>query len=221
MEINMKSFCIIGLGKLGQTLAQTLSAVGKEVLIIDIDADKVNMLADSVTNAIIGDATNDAVIHAAGIADYECAVICIVENVNANILLTLKLKELGIKKVVARAVNDGHRRVLEKVGADMIIFPERDMGERLAFTLAHDKVIDFMEFKGFQIAEITVPEKWIGKTVLDLDVRKKYGINVIAVTDKEGQVSVTPSAARQFKSGDIISIVGSDEQIRACLKKFE
>lgn len=217
----MKSFCIIGLGKLGQTLAETLTAEGKEVLVIDVDADKINMIADNVTNAIIGDCTNDAVLKAAGVADYECAIVCIAENINANVLLTLKLKEMGIKKVIARAINDGHRRVLEKVGADMIIFPERDIGERLAFTLSRDRVTDFMEFKGFQIAEITVPEKWIGKTVIELDVRKKYGINVIAITAEDGTVTVSPSATRPFTKGDLVSIVGSDDQVQSCLKKFE
>lgn len=217
----MKSFCIIGLGKLGQTLAEALTADGKEVLVIDVDADKVNMIADNVTNAIIGDCTNDAVLKAAGVADYECAIVCIAENINANVLLTLKLKEMGIKKVIARAINDGHRRVLEKVGADMIIFPEKDIGERLAFTLARDRVTDFIEFKGFQIAEITVPSKWVGKTVIELDVRKKYGINIIAVTADDGTVTVSPSATRPFMKGDLVSIVGNDEQVQDCLKKFE
>lgn len=217
----MKSFCIIGLGKLGQTIAATLTADGKEVLVIDIDADKVNSFADNVTNAIIGDPTNDAVLKAAGVADYECAIVCIAENINANILLTLKLKEIGVKKVISRAVNDGHRRVLEKVGADMIIFPEKDIGERLAFTLSRDRVVDFMEFKGFQIAEITVPEKWIGKTVIELDVRKKYGITIVAVTAADGTVTVSPSATRPFTDGDLISIAGSDRQVQDCLKRFE
>ncbi len=217
----MKSFCIIGLGKLGQTLAESLTADGKEVLVIDLDADKINMIADNVTNAIIGDCTNDAVLKAAGVADYECAIVCIAENINANVLLTLKLKEMGIKTVIARAINDGHRRVLEKVGADMIIFPEKDIGERLAFTLARDRVTDFMEFKGFQIAEITVPEKWIGKTVIELDIRKKFGINIIAITANDGTVTVSPSATRPFMKGDLVSIVGSDEQVQICLKKFE
>lgn len=103
----------------------------------------------------------------------------------------------------------------------MIIFPEKDIGERLAFTLARDRVTDFMEFKGFQIAEITVPEKWIGKTVIELDIRKKFGINIIAVTANDGTVTVSPSATRPFMKGDLVSIVGSDEQVQICLKKFE
>ncbi len=217
----MKSFCIIGLGKLGQTLAETLTADGKEVLVIDVDADKINTIADNVTNAVIGDCTNDAVLRAAGVADYECAIVCIAQNINANVLLTLKLKEMGVKKVISRAINDGHRRVLEKIGADMVIFPERDMGERLAFTLARDSVTDFMEFKGFQIAEITVPKKWIGKTVIELDIRKKYGITIVAVTSADGTVAVSPSATRPFMTGDLISIAGSDKQVQDCLKKFE
>lgn len=217
----MKSFCIIGLGKLGQTLAENLSADGKEVLVIDINADKINMIADTVTNAIIGDPTNDAVLRAAGVADYECAIVCIAGDINANILLTLKLKELGVKTVVARAINDGHKRVLQKVGADIIIFPERDIGERLAFTLARDNVTDFMEFKGFQIAEITVPEKWIGKGMLELEIRKKYGITIVAVTEENGMVIVSPSPNRAFCKGDIVSIAGSDKQVQDCLEKFD
>lgn len=217
----MNSFCIIGLGKFGQTVAETLVADGKQVMVIDIDEDKVNALADKVTNAIIGDPTNEAVMRAAGIADYECAVVCIGENINDNILITLMLKELGVKTIVSRAVSEGHRKVLQKVGADMTIFPEKDLGERIAFTLSRDNVTDFIEFKGFQIAEMIVPKEWRGKTLLDLDIRKKFGVTVIAVISSDGTVNVSPSPTRAFTGDERVALVGDDEGMQACLKKYD
>lgn len=219
-KLEMNSFCIIGLGKFGQSLAENLSADGKQVMIIDVDADRVNMLADTVTNAIIGDPTNEAVMRAASIADYECAIITITQNINDNILLTLMCKEFGVKTVVSRAINEGHRKVLSKIGADYIVFPEKDMGERLAFTLGRDRVTDFMEFRGYQIVEILTPKKWIGKTLLDLDIRKQFGITVVAVTPPEGETEVSPSPTRVFTENDRIAVVGTSTGIDACIKKY-
>ncbi len=217
----MKSFCVIGLDKLGQTIAETLSADGKQVMIIDSDADRINALADSVTNAIIGEPSNETVLRAAGVSDYECAIVCIEDNITDNILLTLMLKEMGVGRVVARALNDGHKRVLERIGADMIIFPEKDTGERLAFTLSRDNVTDFIEFKGYQIAEIILPKKWVGKTLLQLDIRRKYRINVVAVTYPDGTISVSPSPDNVFEGNEKITVAGVDADIQACLKKLE
>lgn len=217
----MNSFCVIGLDKLGQTIAETLSADGKQVMIIDNNADKINALADSVTNAVIGEPSNETVLRAAGVSDYECAIVCIEDNINDNILLTLMLKELGVKKVVVRALNDGHKRVLEHIGADMIIFPEKDTGERLAFTLSRDNVTDFMEFKGYQIAELILPKKWQGKTLLELDVRRKYHINVVAITYPNGSVSVSPAPDKVLEGNERITIAGIDGDIQNCIKKLD
>ena len=128
----MKSFCVIGLGKFGYTLAEKLAEDGKQVMVIDIDSDKINAIADKVTHAVIGDPTNENVLRASGVSDYECAIIGIAKNINDNILLTIMLKELGVKKVVARATNEGHQKVLKRIGADVIVFPEKDMGEKMA-----------------------------------------------------------------------------------------
>lgn len=143
----MKSFCVIGLGKFGVALARTLAEDGKQVMVIDIDEDKVNMLADTVTHALVGDPTNEGVLRSAGICDYDCVIVALADNVNNNILLTIMLKEMGVKNLIVRAISDGHKKVLEKIGADMIVFPERDTGERLAVTLGRDNVTDYMEFK--------------------------------------------------------------------------
>ena len=209
----MKSFCVIGLGKFGQSLAETLAAAGSQVMIIDTDADKITALADVVTNAVIGDPTNENVLRSAGITDYDCAIVCLTTNINANILLTIMLKELGVKKVVARAMNEGHRKVLERIGADMIVFPEQDMGEKLGYMLTKNTIPDFVEFADYKIVELSVPESWIGKSLLELDLRRRYHVNVIAVSRADGSVDVSPSPDKAFTKGDRVSVIGSDSDI--------
>ena len=209
----MKSFCVIGLGKFGQSLAETLAAAGSQVMIIDTDADKITALADVVTNAVIGDPTNENVLRSAGITDYDCAIVCLTTNINANILLTIMLKELGVKKVVARAMNEGHRKVLERIGADMIVFPEQDMGEKLGYMLTKNNITDFVEFADYKIVELSVPESWICKSLLELDLRRRYHVNVIAVSRADGSVDVSPSPDKAFTKGDRVSVIGSDSDI--------
>lgn len=209
----MKSFCVIGLGKFGQTLAETLAAAGCQVMIIDTDSDKVTALADIVTNAVIGDPTNETVLRTAGVADYDCAIISLTTNINANILLTIMLKEIGVKKVVSRALNEGHRKVLERIGADMIVFPEQDMGEKLAYMLTKDNITDFVEFSNYKIVELTIPESWIGKNLLELELRRRYKVNVIAISRGDGSVDVSPAPDRAFEDGDRVSVIGNDDDI--------
>lgn len=216
----MKSFCIIGLGKFGTSLAENLARCGKQVLVIDRDADKVNSISDTVTHAIIGDPTNEAVFRAAGVSDYECAIVCMTGNINDNVLLTMMLKEIGVSKVVSRAINEGHKRVLEKIGADMIVFPEEDMGEKISRLLANDNVTDFIEFNGYCIAEINIPAKWIGKNLIELELRKKYGVNVLAVRDTAGKVSVSPSPTKAFDEGEMISVIGTDKDIEKLTRQL-
>ena len=214
----MKSFCIIGLGKFGTALAETLSKNGKQVLVIDVDADKINAIADKVTAAVIGDPTNEAVFKAAGIENYDCAIVCMVGNINDNVLLTMNLKELGIKKVVGRAINEGHKKVLQKIGADMIIFPEEDMGERLGNLLSKDNLSDFIDFNGYNIAEIQIPKDWVGKNLIDLQLRKKFNVNVIGLRDGNGALNLSPSPERAFREDDKISVIGTEKDIEKLTK---
>ena len=217
----MKSFCIIGLGKFGTSLAHALVAAGKQVMIIDTDAEKVTMTADSVTNAVIGDATNINLLKASGVADYDCAVVCMTENISDIILITIQLKELGVKHVIARAVNDGHRKVLEHIGADEITYPEHDMGERLAFRLSHSSITDFVQFKGYKVVEMAVPEDWVGKDLITLNLRKAYGVNIIAVRYNDGRIDVSPSPTREFNAGETVSVVGDDSDIEKMTEKIK
>ena len=218
----MKSFCIIGLGKFGTALALRLAEEGNQVMILDTDAEKVNALADMVTNAVIGDPSNENVLRSAGVTDYECAVVCFTGNVNENVLITILLKELGVKKVVSRAANDGHKKVLEHIGADIVVYPEKDMGDKLAFMLTKDNVTEFIEFSGYKLVEIRVPDAWVGKNLIDLDIRRKYGINVIAVTRASDDVAdVSPSPMRKFSSGEKVSVIGSDKDIEKLMKTYQ
>lgn len=217
----MKSFCVIGLGKFGQSLAETLAGAGCQVMIIDTDADKVSAMADIVNNAVIGDPTNESVLRAAGIADYECAIICLTSNINANVLLTIMLKELGVKKVVARALNEGHRKVLERIGADMIVFPEQDMGEKLGYMLTKDNVTDFIEFSGYKIIEIATPGDWHNKSLVDLELRRNFSVNVVAVSLADGSVDVPPQPTRVFTPGDKVTIIGTDKDIDRLMKQLK
>lgn len=217
----MKSFCVIGLGKFGTALATRLAEEGNQVMIIDTDADKVTALADIVTNAVIGDPTNEKVIASAGISDYDCAVVCFTGNINDNVLITIMLKEAGVKKVVARASNEGHRKVLEHIGADVVVYPEKDMGEKVAFMLTKNNVTEYIEFSGYKLIEMKVPDEWTGQNLIDLDVRRKYGVNVIAVTRAGDNVAdVSPAPTRQFSKGEKMSVIGADRDIEKLMKQF-
>ena len=216
----MKSFCVIGLGKFGTSLALKLAEEGNQVMILDTDADKITALSDMFTNAVIGDCTNETVLRSAGVSDYECAVVCFTGNINHNILLTIMLKEMGIKKVVARASNEGHKKVLERIGVDVIVDPEKDMGEKLAFRLTKENVSEFIEFSGYKLIEMTVPEEWAGKNLIDLDVRRKHGVNIIAVTSDTDEADVSPAPTRLFAKGEKMLVIGSDKNVEKLMKQF-
>lgn len=210
----MKSFCIIGLGRFGKTLAKTLAEEGAQVMVIDEDPDAVATVADCVTNAVIGDPTNEAVLRASGVKNYDCAVVSISQKLDDSVLVTLMLKDMGIGLVVARSVSDLHTRVLEKIGADRIVFPERDMGEKFAYMLARDNVHDYIEFSDeYSIVEIQVPESWLEKDLIKLDIRRKYNVTVVAVRTETGKIEISPGPNRAFRQGDTVTLVGMNHDI--------
>lgn len=215
MKQRKRSFCIIGLGRFGQTLAVNLARTGHQVLVIDIDEDIINVMSDTVTNAVVGDPTNEAVLHAAGVADYDCAVVATAENINDSVLTTMLLKEIGVKQVVARAGSERHGRVLEKIGADMVVFPERDMGEKLVNILDRNNVLEYIEFsETHSIVEVAVPSGWIGKTLIKLNVRRRYGVTVLAVSDAEtGEMNISPDPTKPFTGGETVALLGENKAI--------
>ncbi len=210
----MKSFCIIGLGSFGRTLAVRLAESGCQVMVIDEDAQKVNLLADRVTDAVIGDPTNENVLRDCGVRNYDCCINCFYENLNDSVLVTVILKELGVKEVIARAGNLRHKRVLEKLGADTVVIPELDMGEKLADMLVRKNVVDYFELHGeYAMAEVNVPKKWIGKNLMELDVRRKYNLTVVSVCTSEGAFVLPPVPTTPFAVGDVVSVIGKIDDI--------
>jgi len=211
-----KSFAVIGLGRFGQTLAVTLVKRGHQVMILDNTPESVTLLSDTVTNAVIGDCTSETVLRSSGITAYDCAVVCISENLNDSILTTIMLKDLGMKEVVVRAANDMHRRILEKVGADRIVMPERDMGEKMAHILGQSsEILEYIEVSNdYSIIETKVPDAWVGKTLIELGVRNKYGVTVIAVKKADsGEMDISPDANRPFLADDSVSLMGANGQL--------
>ena len=216
----MKSFCIIGLGRFGRALAETLSEARREVLVIDNDEKNIESIADTVDTAVIGDCTDEAVLRASGAADYDFCIVCISENVNDSVLTAILLREMGAAHIVARAADERHAKVLEKVGVDRIILPETDIGRRVGRQLSYDGVQQYMEFsEDTSIAEIEVPARWIGKTLIELDVRKRLNINVILHRKKNGAKKGDPVDPRtKFAAGDLVTVIGNDRDITRLLE---
>lgn len=206
-----KQFVVIGLGRFGTSVATTLARLGYDVLAIDNSESAVQAVVNSVTHAVQADARDEETLRALGVRNFDVAIVAIGDDIETNILITLMLKELGIKLVVSKAMNNLHGRVLEKIGADKIIFPEKDMGIRLAHNLVTHNVMDWIELSpDYSVVEIAVPEKFAGKTLGELDLRAKYGISVIAIK-KQGSIIVAPGAKEKFDSEDIVIVVSRNE----------
>lgn len=212
----MKTFVVIGLGRFGTAIARELSALGHEVLAMDIAEDKVQRVADRVTHAVVGDARDMNVLKALGVRNFDCAVVAMGSDVGNSALITLNLKELGLKQVVCKAQSHVHQRVLEKIGADRVIFPEHEMGVKVAQGLSSSSVLNFIEFsEDYGIVELAIPKSWQGKTIRELDVRNAYHVNIIAVrkADSPGTLNVAPGANCALEEGDNVVAVGRSEDI--------
>ena len=175
----MKTFVVIGLGRFGNAVATELCTLGHEVLAIDADPEKVQKVVDLVTHAVTGDARDAAVLRALGVRNYDCAIVATGNDVGNSALITLNLKEMGLKHVVCKAQSHVHRKVLEKIGADRVVFPEYEMGLKLAQGLSSSNVLNFIELSvDFGIVELAVPKVWIGKSIRELD---KMGYDAIVM----------------------------------------
>lgn len=216
----MKSFLVIGLGRFGTAVAQELSALGQEVLALDVDAENVQHISDQVTQAIQGDAQDEAVLRSVGARNFDCCVVAIGADMEASILITVMLKELGAKYIVAKAMTPIHARVLERVGADRVVLPEIDMGQRLAQRLARTNVVDYIGVSDeFSIVEIHPPRSWVGNSLGKLGVRAKHQINVLAIRHGEGgQVDVNPQPDKVIGPDDLLIVIGTNEQVNSVVE---
>ncbi|WNR45536.1 potassium channel family protein [Paenibacillus roseipurpureus] len=209
-----KQFAIIGMGRFGSSVAKTLSQLGFEVLAIDQNEETVQEVSAYVTHAVQADSTDEEALRALGIRNFDVVVVAIGEDIQASILTTLILKELGIATTVVKAVNDLHGKVLKKIGADKIVYPERDMGQRVAHHLISSNIIDYIELSpDYSIVEMRASSQMIGKSLRQLDVRAKYGCNVIAIKQKE-QMIIPPSAEESLTSDDILVLVGKNSNLQ-------
>ena len=211
----MKTFVVIGLGRFGSAVATELSSLGHEVLAVDEREYHVQRVAEKVTHAVTGDARDPSVLRALGVRNYDCAVVAVGDDIGNSALITLNLKEIGVKRVICKAQSHVHRKVLEKIGADRVVFPEHEMGVKLAQGLSSSNVLNFIELsEDFGIVETAVPKEWHYETIQNLDVRARYKVNIIAVRrGKDGALNVAPGASYVIEPGDAVVALGRTEDI--------
>lgn len=211
-----RQFAVIGCGRFGGSVARTLCNMGYEVMAIDANEDMIDDIKDDITYAVTADAQEEKVLENLGLRNFDVVIVAIGSDIQASILVTLLCKQMGVRKVVAKAVNDMHGRVLEKVGADKIVYPERDMGERLAHYLTRTNLLDYIEISDtHSLLEVTVPKSLAYKTLKETNLRVKYGVNVVAI--KRGhELLVSPPGEEKLYPDDILILIG----LNADLERF-
>ncbi|WP_428417556.1 potassium channel family protein [Phocicoccus schoeneichii] len=212
-----KEFAVIGLGRFGSSIVQELRELDANVLAIDKDEDVVNEYKDIVTEAVIGNTTDEAVLRSVGITNFDHVIVAIGENIQSSILTTLILKDLGVEKVTVKAQNEYHGRVLEKIGADHVIHPERDIGRLLAHRIVSSHTLDILEISDeHSIVEFKTTKKLNNKSILNLGFREKYEVSILAI--KRGdQIIVNPDPVIKLMSDDVLILIGKDTD----LSRFE
>lgn len=217
IKMSKKQFLIIGLGRFGSSIAKTIYELGHDVLAIDKDEEKVQEISDYVTHAVQMDSTDESILKTLGVTNFDVAVVTIGSNLQDSVMATLILKELGVKYIIAKANNELHAKVLTKIGADKVVLPERDMGIRVAHNLVSSNILDYIELsEEYSILEIEAIKEWFNKSLKEIEIRKKHGINVVAIKRGE-KVNISPSAEDIIKENDVLVALGSAKD----LNKFE
>jgi len=227
----MRQFAVIGLGRFGASVARTPSSQGAEVLAIDMVEEQVQEANDYATQAVQLDATDEKALRSVGIKDVDVAIVSIGQNIEASILVTMLLKEIGVKEIIAKAITGMHGKVLRQVGVSRVVFPERDMGVRLARNLGAPNCLDQFELlPDYSIMEVVAPKEFAGKTLRDINIRRKLEVSIIAIkkkvptVDEEGEtdikeeMKVLPHADDIIEDGDILIIIGSNKSIQEMRK---
>ncbi|PLR82985.1 potassium uptake system protein [Bacillus canaveralius] len=208
-----QGYAVIGLGRFGMSVARKLYEAGQDVLGIDIKEAHVEDAGLSVTHAVVADSTEEEALKSVGIRNFDCVIVAIGDDMQASILTVLLLKELGAKQVIAKALSKRHGQVLNKVGADWIVYPERDMGERVAHQLLSPNVLDFIELsQQYSIEEVKIPVSMTGKSLREVDLRAEYNISAIAIVSDE-DIIVPPSPDQIFHQEDRLVVIGHKEDL--------
>ena len=214
----MKSYIVIGLGRFGSQAAKRLYEQGCEVLAIDRNPDLVQAVSNLVTQAVVADARDKEVLRVLGAKDFECAIVAIGDGLADSVLATMNLKELGVPYIVCKASDETHRQVLMKLGADRVVIPEQEQADRLAKNLSSPNVLEYIELsEEYGIIEIPAPKSWQGKSLKELNVRAKMGVNIIAV-EKGLKINVSPAADYRIEAEDIMVVLGDTAALEAVQK---
>ena len=214
----MKSYIVIGLGRFGTEVARQLCGHGCEVLAMDNKSELVQQLSNDVTHAVVADARDKSVLRALGAANFDCAIVAIGGSLADSVLATMNLKELGVPQIVCKAHDETHRQVLLKLGADRVVIPEQENAARLARSLSSPNVLEYIELSDeYGIIEVPVPKRWIDKTLIELNVRAKLGVNIIAI-ERDGQINVSPGAEYRLLEGDILVVLGDSNALKTVQK---
>ena len=214
------NFGVLGLGRFGTSVALTLTQEGKHVLAMDIDEAKVDAVKDYVTFAKQADSTDKDALIEAGITNCDAVVVAIGKDIDSSILATLNLKELGVKYVVAKATSEQHGKLLSKIGADRVVFPEADTGKRLAWQLMSSDVLEFIELSPlYAVKEVNVPKPFVNKTIKQLHVSSEFNVLVLAINRGEER-TIVPSTGTKFREDDKVTIVGKTEDVKHFAEHF-
>lgn len=208
-----KQFLVIGLGRFGTSVAVNLAKLGHEVLAVDSSEDTVDAVSPYVTQAIVANATDEAVLRSIGPRNFDVAVVSIGQNIQDSILIAVLCKEMGVPYLVGKATDELHAKVLRKVGVDRVVFPERDMGQRVAKSLVSPNFLDMLELSGeYQMVEMTTPTVWKDRTLVEANVRRNYGVSVIGIRRNE-QFIASPGAEEKLLDGDVLLLLGRQEDL--------
>ncbi|MFA5857811.1 MAG: TrkA family potassium uptake protein [Elusimicrobiota bacterium] len=226
MAKKQKNYVVIGLGSFGANISRALTKLGCQVLGIDVNEDNVKNIANEINQAVQADAADQKTLNELGITDFETVIVSIGENVEASIFITLLLKEMGVRNLIVRGVNPMHAQLLSKVGADRIVFPEKEMAERLAESLVSPNIIEQIELSPeYNITEILLPQMLKGKTIKEADIRARFNLHVIGLrrkmpvvledgeTDFKEDLIIAPQPDSELMAGDILIILGRDEDM--------
>lgn len=214
----MKTFVVIGMGRFGEAVAVKLCELGHEVLAIDDDEARIQNVTENVTHAVIADAKEVRTLRALGVRNYDCAVLAIGSDIADSVLITLALKELGMKEIICKAREARHKKILLKIGADRVVIPEHEFGIKLAVQIADLNLIEYLELgEKYGLSEMNVPKKWISRTLVELDLRRKFHVTVVAVktAKDDDDIIVAPSPDYRFQEGDVLVLIGKNEDINS------
>ena len=212
----MKNFLVIGLGEFGKSVAKTLYRNKATVLVIDAKENLIKQALNEgiIEEAIILDATDEIALKKVVRDDFDTAFVSVGDNIQASILITLQLKELGVKNIICKAVNHTQEKVLYKIGATQVIFPEESMGEKVAYSVLRPTIIDYFKFaEDYFIYEVKVPKTYVGKSLMELNLRHKYEINILAVKHFDGKMDVTPDPNIKLNKDDLLIILSRENVI--------